>query len=158
MDRLGFLHVLVGEGVSSQVHLSVEGPGTHGAHEGLVSRVFPAVRDEVRGLAERLAALGALVWLLAGVNIRVLLHVGLLVKPLATVLAGKRARVRVDEHVRGERGGAFEALAAVRTGKHLFVRVYVHVLLKTDGMPERLPAYVALEGSTTRVRSPCMDL
>lgn len=42
----------------------------------------------------------------------VLLHVRLLVEPLAAVLARIRPRVGVDEQVSGERGGALEALAA----------------------------------------------
>lgn len=44
-------------------------------------------------------------------NVRVLLHVRLLVEPLAAVLAGVGPRVRVDEQVRGESGGALEGLA-----------------------------------------------
>ena len=148
----------MGERVSPQIHFPVEGPRADGADEGLVSRVLPAVRDEVGRLAERLATLGALVRLLARVDVRVLLHVGLLVKPLAAVLARKRARVRVDEHVRGEGGGALEALAALLALEHLLVRVHGHVLLQANRVPERFPADVTLEGSTARVRSPYVDL
>ena len=138
--------------VSPQIHFPVEGPRADGADEGLVSRVLPAVRDEVGRLAERLPALGALVRLLARVDVRVLLHVGLLVKPLAAVLARKRARVRVDEHVRGERGGALEALAALLALEHLLVRVDRLVLLEANRVPERLLAQVALVGSFPGVR------
>lgn len=46
------------------------------------------------------------------VNVRVFLHVRLLVEPLAAVLAGVRPRVRVDEQMRGERGRALECLPA----------------------------------------------
>lgn len=42
----------------------------------------------------------------------VLLHVRLLVEPLPAVLARIRPRVRMDEQVRGKRGGALEAFAA----------------------------------------------
>lgn len=49
---------------------------------------------------------------LTGVNVRVFLHIRLLVEPLAAVLAGVRPRVRVDEQVRGESGGALEGFAA----------------------------------------------
>ena len=95
---------------------------------------------------------------LARVDVRVLLHVGLLVKPLATIFAGKRPRVRVDEHVGGEGGGTLEGLVALLAGEHLFVGVHDHMLLKTHRMPERFAAHVTLEGSTTRVRTTYMDL
>ena len=123
-----------------------------------MSRVLPAVRDEVGRLAERLATLGALVRLLARVDVRVLLHVGLLVKPLAAVLARKRARVRVDEHVGGEGGGALEALAALLALKHLLVRVDGLVLLEAHRVPERLLAQVALVGSFPGVGPAHVDL
>lgn len=42
----------------------------------------------------------------------VLLHVRLLVEPLPAVLARIRPRVGMDEQMRGERGGALEALTA----------------------------------------------
>ncbi len=41
----------------------------------------------------------------------VFLHVGLLVEPLAAVLAGVRPRVRVDEQVCGQSGRALEHLS-----------------------------------------------
>ena len=46
-------------------------------------------------------------------NVGVLLHVGLLVEPLAAVLARVRPRVRVDEEVRRQRGAPLEGLAAL---------------------------------------------
>lgn len=46
------------------------------------------------------------------VDERVFLHVWLLVEPLPAVLARVGPRVRVDEQVRGQRGGALEAFAA----------------------------------------------
>ena len=42
-----------------------------------------------------------------------LLHVRLLVEPLAAVLARVRPRVRVDEEVRGQRRAPLERLAAL---------------------------------------------
>lgn len=44
------------------------------------------------------------------VDVGVFLHVGFLVEPLAAVLAGIRASVRVDQQVCGQGRGAFECL------------------------------------------------
>ena len=49
---------------------------------------------------------------LTGMDVGVLFHVRLLVEALAAELAGVGPRVRVDEQVRGQRGGALEAFAA----------------------------------------------
>lgn len=131
--------------VPPQVHLPLEAFAAHVAAERLVSRVLPAVRDEVGALAERLPTHLALVWLLAckvhtgtsntskvsfaqkqrrrvcrgffslqlaRVDERVLLHVGLLVEPLAAELAGVGPGVGVDEQVRGQSGRPLEAFAA----------------------------------------------
>lgn len=49
---------------------------------------------------------------LTGVNVCVLLHVRLLVEPLATVLAGVRPCVRVNEEVCGQSRGALECFTA----------------------------------------------
>lgn len=46
-------------------------------------------------------------------NVRVLLHVGLLMESLATVLAGIRSRIAVDEQMRGEGRGTLERFAAL---------------------------------------------
>ena len=46
-------------------------------------------------------------------DVSVLLHVRLLVEPLATVLAGVGPRVRVDEEVRRQGGAPLEGLAAL---------------------------------------------
>lgn len=51
------------------------------------------------------------------VNERVLFHVGLLVKPLSAILARIRPRVRVDEQMSGQCGGALETFAADFTAK-----------------------------------------
>lgn len=131
--------------VPPQVYFPLEAFATHVAAERLVSRVLPAVRDEVGALAERLPTHLALVWLLAckvhtgtsntskvsfaqkqrrrvcrgffslqlaRVDERVLLHVGLLVEPLAAELAGVGPGVGVDEQVRGQGGRPLEAFAA----------------------------------------------
>jgi hypothetical protein len=57
--------------------------------------------------------------LLTGVDVGVLLHVGLLVEALATELARVGSRVRVDQQVRGESGRTLEGLAALFALEHL---------------------------------------
>ena len=56
---------MLGLHVPAEVHLPLEGPATPEAGEGFESRVFPAVGDQVRRLAEGLGAVAALVGLLA---------------------------------------------------------------------------------------------
>jgi len=85
--------------VSPQVNLAHERYATVVTRERLKPFVFPTVCDQVGRLAERLSAETALVRLLSRVNVGMLLHVGLLVKPLAAELTFKRACVRVDQHV-----------------------------------------------------------
>ncbi len=51
-------------GVASQIDFSLERSATLVTGEGFESRVFPTVRDEIGGLAERLAALQTRVGLL----------------------------------------------------------------------------------------------
>lgn len=56
-----------------------------------------------------------------------LLHVGLLVEPLAAVLAGVGPRVRVDQEVSGQRARPLEALPALlalRTTHHRVIISY----------------------------------
>jgi len=53
------------------------------------------------------------------VDVGVLLHVALLVEPLAAVVAGVRPRVAVDEQVGGQGAGALEALSALLALEHL---------------------------------------
>ena len=48
----------------------------------------------------------------------VLLHVRLLVEPLATVLTGVGPRVAVDQQVGGQGGGALETLPTLLALKH----------------------------------------
>lgn len=97
----------------SQVHFSLEGSSADVTGKRLESRVFPAMGDQVGGLAEGLAAHFALVGFFTGVNVGVLLHVRLLVKPLPAVLARIGPSVRVNEQVRGQRRGALEPLPAL---------------------------------------------
>lgn len=99
--------------VPAQVNLALERPKALVARVGLVARVLARVGDQVRGLTKGFAAHGALVRLLARVNIGVLLHVRLLVEALVAVGAGVGSRVRVDEQVRGEGGRALEGLATL---------------------------------------------
>jgi len=61
--------------VAAQVDLALEGLFAEAARERLVARVFAHVRDQVRRLAERLAAHDALVRFLACVDVGVFLHV-----------------------------------------------------------------------------------
>lgn len=64
---------------------------------------------------------------LTGVNICMLLHIRLLVEPLAAVLAGIRPCVGVDEEVRGQSGGALERFAAHLTLKAFFLIKDKHI-------------------------------
>ena len=74
-DRLGLLQAgeallgrpirVLGLHVAAQVDLSLEGAAARVAGEGLEAGVLAAVRDEVGGLGERLAALPTHVRLLA---------------------------------------------------------------------------------------------
>ena len=56
---------------------------------------------------------------LTGVDVGVLLHVGLLVEALATELARVRSRVRVDQQVCGESGRPLEGFPALLALKNL---------------------------------------
>lgn len=78
--------------------------------------------------------------LLPCVNIRVFFHVGLLVKSLTTELALERARVRMNQHVRGKRGGTLEALAARLALEWLPTGVHDHVLFQADRIVKRFIA------------------
>lgn len=128
-------HVM-GVHMSPQIHLAHEGHTTVFTRERLESFVFPTVRDQIGRLAERLATEAALVWLLSGVDVGVLLHVRLLVEPLATEMAFERARVRMNQHVRGERRRALKALATNLALEWLLARMHDHVLFQADGIVE----------------------
>lgn len=52
-------------------------------------------------------------------NVRVLLHVALLVKPFAAVRAGIWSRITVDEEMRGQSAGPLKCLSALLALKHL---------------------------------------
>lgn len=61
--------------------------------------------------------------LLTGVDVRVLLHVALLVESLATVGTRIRPRVAMDEQMCGQRAGALERFAALLAFEH-----FLHVV------------------------------
>lgn len=98
--------------VSAEVDFALEAFGADVASERFEARVLPAVGDQVGALAERFTAHLAFMRLLTRVNVRVFLHIRFLVEPFATVLAGVRPGVGVDEQVCGQGGGALERLPA----------------------------------------------
>lgn len=73
--------------VTSKINFTVERSIANTAREWFETRMFATVCDEIRRLAERLAALQALVGFLACVDVCVFLHVGFLMESLATVVA-----------------------------------------------------------------------
>lgn len=111
---IGQLHM------ASEIYFALEGFATLDAGEGFVARVLATVGDEVRRLAERLAADGTLMGFLASMYVGVFLHVGLLMEPLAAVGAWIGSGVTVDEEVGGQCGGSLEALAALLALKRAF--------------------------------------
>ena len=56
---------MMGFGMTTTIHLSLEGPSTNFTSERLETGVFPRVGDKVRGLTERLATDCTLVGLLS---------------------------------------------------------------------------------------------
>lgn len=93
MQRRYLAFYLMSVHVSPEVNLAHERDTTFVTRERLKSFVLPTVGDQIGRLAERLAAKAALVGLLTRVDVGMLLHVRLLMKPLATELTLKRARV-----------------------------------------------------------------
>lgn len=85
--------------------------------------------------------------------IRVFLHVALLVEALATVLAGIRSCVGVDQQVSRQGGGAFERLAALFALKGLLRRVHGSMLTQADLVTKSLVAQLAGKRSPAGVRS-----
>lgn len=71
--------------------------------------------------------------LLTCVDVGVLLHVALLVEPLAAVVAGIRPRVAVDEQVGGQGAGALKALAALLALEHFLHVVHRPEMIRRDG-------------------------
>lgn len=151
------LHAVLALVVPSEIHFPLEALGTNVTSERFKACVFPAVGDQVGALAERFTAHLAFVGFFTSVNVRVFLHIRLLVEPLAAVLAGVRPRVRVDEQVRGEGGGAFEGFAAHLALEAFFLRVDIHVLLQTDGVAKGFSADIAAKRPRSTVRPPDMD-
>lgn len=80
----------------SKIDLSLKGLVAEAALERLVARVLAHMSDQIAALRERFTAYHAFVGLLTGVNVRVLLHVRFLVKPLAAILTGVGSRVGVN--------------------------------------------------------------
>lgn len=72
--------------VTSEINFTVERSIANAAREWFEARMFPAVGDEIRRLAERLTALQTFMGLLACVDVCVFLHVGFLMESLATVV------------------------------------------------------------------------
>jgi hypothetical protein len=73
------------------------------------------------------------------VDVRVLLHVGLLVESLAAMRAWVWSGVAVDEEVGGEGGGALEALRAQPALEGTFLAMSTHaVLVQTDSVAKHL--------------------
>lgn len=87
--------------VPSEVDLPEESDSAFLTRKGLKTLVLTAVGDEVGRLTKRLSTERTAVRLLSRVCISVLLHVGFLVEFLSTEFALERARVRVNQHVRG---------------------------------------------------------
>ena len=79
-------------------------------------------------------------------NVRVLLHVGLLMETLATMLTGERARIGMDEKVCGERGRAFERFATDLALKASFLRVSGVMLDESENVTERFRTEFAGKG------------
>ena len=90
---------------------------------------------------------------LTRVDVRVLLHVALLVETLAAVGARVGPGVRVDQQVRGQRGRALERLAALATHEAPVLGVDGAMLVKADRVAEGLLAHVAGVGARARVRT-----
>jgi len=78
--------------------------------------------------------------LLTGVDVGVLLHVGLLVEALATELAWVRSRVRVDQQVCRESGRPLERLPALLTLEDFLDVVNSSMLTEADLVTESLVA------------------
>lgn len=78
--------------------------------------------------------------LLTGVDVGVLLHVGLLMEALATELAWVRSRVRVDQQVCGECGRPLERLPALLALEDLLDVVNSSMLTEADLVTESLVA------------------
>lgn len=138
--------------VLPQVHLVLEAVEAARTAMGPVVPVFTAVGDKVGALAECLPTYLTHVGLLAGVNEGVFLHVRLLMEPFATVLAGIGPRVRMDEQVSGESGGALEHFSTHSTAERpLLVPAWRPLCIHPAGLDEcccsasTIPAYVSCQ-------------
>lgn len=95
-----------------------------------------------------------MLWLTC-VNVRVLLHIRLLVEPLAAVLAGVRPGVWVDEQVRGQGGGALEWFPTHLALKTFFLindkKVQKHWLDESGMWETAAEEIISLQGQFTVV-------
>lgn len=96
--------------------------------------------------------------LFTSVDVGVLLHVGLLMESLATVLARVGPRVRMNEEVRGQRGAPLERFSALFTAKGFFAVVYGPVLAQADLVAKGFVAQLASVRPLAVMRSSSMDL
>lgn len=139
--------------VPAKVHFPLKSSSAYFAGEWLETRVLPAMSDQVGGLAEGFSAHRTLVGLLTCMDVGVLFHVGLLMKPLAAVLAGIGPGVRVDQQMGGQSGRSLEALAALFAFEASFCRVNGSVLTQTHFVSKGFIAQFAGEGPLSAVGS-----
>lgn len=139
--------------MAPEINFSIECSITDVTWKRFETRMFSAVCDEVGRLAKRLPTLQTLVRLLARVNIGVLLHVRFLMKSLAAVVTRERSCIRMDKHVRRQRGGSFEWLITLFAFERSLVRVNFLVLFQANGVAECFPANVARKRAPSGVRT-----
>ena len=97
-------------------------------------------------------------WFLSCVNEHVFLHVRLLMKSLAAVIARKRSDVCVDQHVRGQGRGALEMFTASLALEYFNSGMRLPVLRQAHVVTESLSTRGAAVWATTRVRAPHVHL
>lgn len=79
--------------MASKIDFTIECSIADTTRKWFEASMFAAVGDEIRRLAKRFAALQALMWLLACVDVCVFFHVGFLMESLAAVFARERSSV-----------------------------------------------------------------
>lgn len=113
--------------------------------------MFTAVSDEIGRLTKTLSTLATLVGLLSCVHEHVFLHVRLLVKSFAAIIARKWPDVGVNQHMRGQGRGTLEMFTTSLALEYLNSSVRLPVLCKADVMTECLSARGAAVRAATRV-------